>query len=118
MAPGWMGSIVGDCHLKQATIKLQEFDQTGKTTRATATITLEQVTSDTKRQNPTSGGPASNRAHVVGAGDSLASIAFREYDDAALWRGLADLNGIDDPMRLQVGRRLIVPPYADVAARS
>jgi nucleoid-associated protein YgaU len=113
-----MGPIVGDCHLKSVTIKLQEFDETGKTTRAVATISLEEVLADTPRQNPTSGGPAGNRAHVVAAGDSLASIAFREYDDAALWRGLADLNGIDDPMRLRIGQRLLVPPYADVAARS
>ena len=79
---------------------------------------LERVLAETPKQNPTSGGPLGNRAHVVSDGDSLASIAYREYDDAALWRGLADLNGIDDPMALRIGQRLIVPPFEQVAARS
>jgi nucleoid-associated protein YgaU len=110
--------IIGDCHLKSVTIKAQLFDERGTITRAVASLVLEEVLDEPKKQNPTSGGPAGNRAHVVAEGDSLASIAFREYDDAALWRGLAALNGIDDPMRLRTGQRLIVPPFAQVAARS
>jgi nucleoid-associated protein YgaU len=107
-----------DCHLKSATVKYQMFNEEGDVTRATATIVLEEILAETPKQNPTSGGPSGNRAHVVTEGDSLASIAFREYDNAALWRGLADLNGIDDPMGLRVGQRLIVPPYERAAARS
>lgn len=107
-----------DCHLKSVSIKYTMFDTEGNPTRATASIVLERVLAETPKQNPTSGGPAGNRAHVVSDGDSLASIAFREYDDAALWRGLADLNGIDDPMALRVGQRLIVPPYEQAARRS
>jgi hypothetical protein len=110
--------IFSPCHLKTVTIRHTMFDETGEVTRATASITLEEVLEETPRQNPTSGGLAGSRAHVVASGDSLASIAFREYDNAALWRGLADLNGIDDPMRLRVGQRLIVPPFEQAAARS
>jgi nucleoid-associated protein YgaU len=107
-----------DCHLKQMTIKAQLFNEWGDCTRATVSIMLEEVSDEPARQNPTSGGPTGNRAHLVSDGDSLASIAFREYDDAALWRGLADLNGIDDPMGLRIGQRLIIPAFAQVAARS
>jgi nucleoid-associated protein YgaU len=107
-----------DCRLKSATIKYTMFDDQGEITMATASITLEEVESDLPGQNPTSGGVPGNRAHVVSEGDSLPAIAFREYDDAALWRGLADLNGIDDPMRLRIGQRLIVPPFEQVVARS
>jgi nucleoid-associated protein YgaU len=110
--------LFSPCHLKSVTIRHTMFDETGEVTRATASITLEEVLEDVPGQNPTSGGLAGSRAHVVASGDSLASIAFREYDNAALWRGLADLNGIDDPMRLRTGQRLIVPPYEQVAARS
>jgi hypothetical protein len=107
-----------ECHLKSVSIKHTEFDERGDPTHAVASIVLERVASDTPKQNPTSGGPPGNRAHVVSAGDTLHSIAYREYDDPALWRGLADLNGIDDPMRLRPGQRLMVPPLQQVAARS
>jgi nucleoid-associated protein YgaU len=107
-----------DCHLKSVSVKYTMFDAKGNPTRATASIVLERVLAETPKQNPTSGGPVGNRAHVVSDGDSLPSIAYREYDDAALWRGLADLNGIDDPMALRTGQRLIVPPFEQAAARS
>lgn len=116
---GWASDIFYfDCHLKSASVRYTMFSPDGEPTRATASIVLEEVLDQPKRQNPTSGGPGDNRAHVVSDGDTLHSIAWREYDDASLWRGLADLNGIDDPMRLRTGQRLIVPSYEQAAARS
>ena len=44
-------------------------------------------------------------SHRVVAGDTLASVAYREYGDPTLWRPLAAYNGIDDPMRLRAGHR-------------
>ena len=41
---------------------------------------------------------------------SRKGIAFREYDDPAQWRRIAEANGIDDPLALQPGRRLLIPP--------
>jgi nucleoid-associated protein YgaU len=37
-------------------------------------------------------------------------IAAREYEDPAEWRRIADANGIDDPLQLEPGRRLMIPP--------
>jgi nucleoid-associated protein YgaU len=51
----------------------------------------------------------------VVAGDSLASIAYDEYEDARLWRALAEANHLDDPMRLPPGTELLVPPPAEAA---
>jgi len=49
------------------------------------------------------------RAHVVSEGETLQSIAHQEYGQAALWRGLASFNDIDDPMRVAPGAELLIP---------
>ena len=49
------------------------------------------------------------RIHVVSIDEDLAAIAFSEYGDVALWRGLATFNAIDNPLELPDGSVLIVP---------
>jgi nucleoid-associated protein YgaU len=51
-------------------------------------------------------------------GDSLQSIAYRELGKAAYWRAIADLNGIDDPLRVTAGTVLLIPSVADAARAS
>jgi nucleoid-associated protein YgaU len=36
-------------------------------------------------------------------------VAFRRYGNPNMWRGIAEANGIDDPMRLRRGRELNIP---------
>jgi nucleoid-associated protein YgaU len=55
---------------------------------------------------------------VVTDGESLHSIAQREYDDARLWRGLAAFNAIEDPMRPLSGTALHIPPRETAAGLS
>lgn len=105
-------------YLKSCSAKFTLFKSDGTPVRATATITLEEIPSYPKKTNPTSGSPLGRRSHVVAAGDSLHSIAFSEYDSAALWRGLAVFNGIDDPLRVRTGRRLLIPTADEAAALS
>ncbi|GIW72532.1 MAG: peptidoglycan-binding protein [Planctomycetota bacterium] len=50
------------------------------------------------------------KRRVVKQGDTLSWIAGKEYDDPSLWRVIADANGIDDPMHLEPGTELIIPP--------
>jgi nucleoid-associated protein YgaU len=47
--------------------------------------------------------------HVAREGDSLAGLAFKEYGDPGLWRVIAEVNRIDDPMRMHAGARLLLP---------
>ena len=68
----------------------------------------------TKGQNPTSGALTAQRVHRVVAGDSLQSLAWREYGDAAAWRSIAEANGIDDPSRLPTGVELVLPATEEV----
>lgn len=103
------GKVSLEAFVKQVSVKYTLFKPDGTPIRATAAVTLEEIPKETARQNPTSGAIASLRSHTVVAGDSLASIAYAEYGDARLWRALAETNGIDDPMRLPTGTRLLVP---------
>jgi nucleoid-associated protein YgaU len=48
--------------------------------------------------------------YIVQQGDTLASIAAREYGDASLDDFIAEANDITDPESLAVGTRLILPP--------
>jgi nucleoid-associated protein YgaU len=85
------------------------FTPDGTPIRATCSVTLEEMPGDPAKQNPTSGALSARTLHTVVAGDSLASIAYREYGDPGMWRPLAAFNGIDDPMRLRPGAALFVP---------
>lgn len=91
----------------QATYTL--FNPSGTPIRATCDLTITQIPLLTQGQNPTSGALEASRTHRVVAGDTLQSLAWREYGDATAWRPIARANDIDDPMRLDVGRELLIP---------
>ncbi len=107
-------------YLSNVDVTYELFRQDGTPVRATATVTLNEVPDDTGllAQNPTSGGRSGRRTRVLAAGDTLHSLAVDEYGDASLWRGLAEANGVDDPLRLRNGTRVLVPPIDEVAALS
>ncbi|MEV6496818.1 CIS tube protein [Streptomyces prunicolor] len=90
------------------------FGTTGVPIRATCRLQLHEIPSNTKGQNPTSGALTAQRVHRVVAGDSLQSLAWREYGDSAAWRAIAEANGIDDPTRLANGVELVLPAAEEV----
>jgi nucleoid-associated protein YgaU len=112
----WGNTTSFMAYVKSVTATYRMFSPEGRCIRASGTISLEEIPTQQRRQNPTSGGTASRRTHVVGAGDSLTSIAHREYGDPTLWRPLAEANGIDDPLRVPIGRHLRIPPADDLRA--
>ncbi len=77
----------------------------GTPVRAKVKLTLSEYAEKEPR-----GSPDTAHVHMVSRGDSLQSIAFSEYDDPSEWRRIADANGIDDPMALEAGRKLLIPP--------
>jgi hypothetical protein len=91
----------------QATYTL--FNPSGTPIRATCDLTITQIPVLTQGQNPTSGALEASRTHRVVAGDTLQSLAWREYGDATAWRAIARANDINDPMRLTVGTELLIP---------
>jgi hypothetical protein len=49
------------------------------------------------------------KRHVVRRGESLWSIAAERYGDPALWRPIAEENGLDNPLALEAGQVLVIP---------
>lgn len=101
------------CFLKTVQARYTLFRPDGTPIRATCQITLEEIPEEPKGQNPTSGSRESRRSLVLDGADSLAGVAYREYGDAALWRGIAAFNEIDDPLRVAAGTRILVPSLGE-----
>ena len=83
----------------------------GTPVRAKVDLTLktgltpqEQAEEDSKKS------PDHAKMVTVRRGDTLSAIAHVEYNDSGEWRRIADANGIDDPMSLRPGMKLLVPP--------
>jgi hypothetical protein len=111
----WGEKAYFDAYVKQVSAKYTLFRQDGTPARATVNVSFEEIPAEPQKGNPTSGGAPGKRSHVVAGGDTLHSIAYKEYGDASLWRGVAAVNGIDDPLRVAPGRTLLIPP-GDAAA--
>ncbi|QMU70999.1 LysM peptidoglycan-binding domain-containing protein [Streptacidiphilus sp. P02-A3a] len=101
-------------YVSSATAKYSLFSPTGEPLRATCTLALNEVAVLTGGQNPTSGALTARRVHRVVAGDSLQSLAWREYGDATVWRVIAEANDIDDPMQLEPGTELLLPAAEEI----
>jgi Contractile injection system tube protein len=97
-------------YVESVAVKYTMFRPNGTPIRGTCTVAMKEFPVAAGKQNPTSGGKAGHRTHRVVAGDTLASIAYREYGDPMQWRRIAEANAIDDPLHLTDGRALEVPP--------
>lgn len=107
----WGAAIEFKGYIASAAVEYTLFRENGTPVRGTVTLTLNEFGLAEKAQNPTSGGEPGSRAHRVVAGDTLASIAYDEYGDAGDWRRIANANSsISDPLRLQPGMALVIPP--------
>lgn len=88
------------------------FLEDGTPTRCTIDLTLKQ-SQDSRTfpaQNPTSGGVAGHRTHIMREGETLDAIAAEEYGEAQHWRYIAAVNNVDNPLRLRPGAVLQLPP--------
>jgi Contractile injection system tube protein/LysM domain len=98
-------------------VQFELFSADGTPIRALAALTLVQVEKDARSgsgtpaapQNPTTRADQRVRSHTVREGDSLPLLAFEYLGDPTRWREIAVASGIDDPLRLERGRRLEIP---------
>jgi nucleoid-associated protein YgaU len=116
--PPMMGFMY-DCVVNRATVKYTRFDSSGIPIRATVGIEMQEQPSmlSLLSTNPTSGGVPGRRAHQFTDGESLQSIATSNYGSPGYWRGIAETNGIDDPLRVRPGDPLYLPNPTELPRR-
>lgn len=107
LTDGMKGPLQLACWLEAFTTTYTMFMKDGTPVRAKCSLTLR--TGDPP-EAPQKNSPDHAKLVTVIRGQSLADIAFMEYDDVGEWRRIADANGIDNPLVLQPGTRLLVPP--------
>lgn len=87
------------------------FSSRGVPLRATLSVSLrEYKTLEQQIQEIGYHSADHTRSHVVERGETLSRIAEQAYDDPAQWRVIAKHNGIIDPLALQPGMVLELPP--------
>jgi nucleoid-associated protein YgaU len=111
----WGGITSFPAYVTSVSAKYTLFSADGTPIRATCTVSLQEMPGEKGKQNPTSGSIAARSIHRVVVGDTLASIAYREYGDPTLWRPLATFNRVDDPLRVPLGSVLMLPSAAELS---
>jgi hypothetical protein len=113
---GFMYSV----RMTNCQITYNRFTSAGIPIRASIDLTLTEVPSllGSLPMNPTSGGRPGRRTHTVGQGETLQSIATANYGTPALWRRIAEVNGIDDPTRVRPGTTVYLPNADELTAGS
>ncbi|MEN6479567.1 MAG: peptidoglycan-binding protein [Anaerolineales bacterium] len=111
------GKFEFEAVITQMTEKMTLFLRDGTPVRSEVDISFQQVIDEEEHAptNPTSGGGAAYRTHLVLAGDRLDLLAFDAYGDATKWRLLAEANQITDPLHLRSGQVLLIPPLTQEA---
>ena len=105
------GSLAFPCVLESVTEHYEHFDAAGMPLRAQLTVTLKgyDVLEGLLASIPLE---SADRAKIrtVRAGDTLQSVAAEEYGDPRQWRPIAEASQIDDPLAVQPGQLLRIPP--------
>ena len=93
------------CYVTEMTVKYTMFLENGSPVRADVSLKLEEVGNYDEKKSPDHA-----KLYTVRRGDTLQHIAYREYDNPGEWRRIARTNGIDNPMQLRPGTKLLIPP--------
>ena len=105
------GTLIFPCVLESVTQQFDYFNPIGMPLRAKLTVSLKgrDLLEDLLSSIPLESADRT-KGVVVKSGDTLQAIAAAEYDDPRQWRLIAEASGIDNPLTIQPGRALAVPP--------
>ena len=108
----WGEFVLFEAVITQVQINYTLFLPSGVPVRARANVHFVQAyDSDGSQsaQNPTSRTDP-RKMRRVQQGDRLDFIAYQEYGRSEMWREIAQANNLDDPLAIQPGQILIIPP--------
>lgn len=103
------GSQIYLVMLNQVTINYTRFSRAGTPVRASVDLILNSVPEVPGPTNPSSGGLAGRRSHLLTGTETLPELATRYYGGPGRWREIAAANGVEDPLRVRPGTRVYVP---------
>jgi hypothetical protein len=95
--------------LESLTATFTRFTSDGMPVRAKVSITLHVMAPKLTGTNPTSGGLPGRRAVTLVQGQNLQALALDSYGSPVHWRRVAQLNSIDDPLRVRPGAVVYLP---------
>lgn len=91
--------------------KVLLFQADGTPARARLTISLKEYRSLSQQlQEPRRESTDKSKRRQIVGNDSLWALAQREYSDVRHWRTIAEFNDMDDPLAVQAGQWLLLPP--------
>jgi len=104
------GTFIFQCIIERVTKRFTMFLPEGIPVRATLSVTLKEYREvDVQVKEISVLSADLTKRWAVAQGDSLWSIAAREYGDPEDWRLIAEANEIDNPRILYPGQELIIP---------
>lgn len=104
------GKFIFQCIIERVTKRFTMFLPEGIPVRATLNVTLREYrTVDIQVKEVAYQSADLTKRWTVKEGDSLWSIAAKQYGDPADWRLIADANGIENPRVVNPGDELVIP---------
>ena len=112
------GSLVFVGVLTELQRRFVLFLDNGRPVRARVQLTFkEYVPVEIQVRSVPRASPDKRRTWRFREGDRLDRLAFDLFGDTALWRAIAQANGIEDPLRIEPGRLLRIPALPPGAPR-
>ncbi len=104
------GNLNFACVLSRVNKKFTMFTKDGIPVRATLSVTFSEYSSGGELRDRPLQSSDKTKIRTIKQEDSLWAIAAEVYGDPALWRAIAEENGIKNPRILEAGSEITIPP--------